>query len=75
MIDVGPVYAQARREHRKTRFPYISPRNISDDCLYINVWTPSLEVALKLYVMIWIYGGAFQRGNIKIKFMYFAASG
>ena len=34
----------------------------SEDCLYLNVWTPSLK-GNKLPVMVWIYGGAFVFGS------------
>ena len=29
----------------------------SEDCLYLNVWTPAVSSTDKLPVMIWIYGG------------------
>ena len=35
---------------------------ISEDSLYLNVWTPAKSADEKLPVMIWIYGGAFNNG-------------
>jgi para-nitrobenzyl esterase len=34
----------------------------SEDCLYLNVWTPSASLAARLRGMGWIYGGGFQAG-------------
>ena len=36
---------------------------MSEDCLYMNIWTPTLRRTARLPVMVWIYGGAFTIGS------------
>jgi len=37
--------------------------NVSEDCLYLNIWTPAKTAGEKLPVMVWIYGGGFTMGT------------
>ena len=36
---------------------------MSEDCLYLNVWTPAKSAKDGLAVMLWFYGGGFQAGS------------
>lgn len=38
------------------------PFECSEDCLYLNIWTPAKSVDEKLPVAVWIYGGGFMSG-------------
>jgi para-nitrobenzyl esterase len=35
---------------------------MSEDCLYLNIWTPAESQDEKLPVMVWIHGGAYMNG-------------
>ncbi|CAI9727867.1 cholinesterase 2-like [Octopus vulgaris] len=43
--------------------------NISEDCLYLNIWVPSEARTLRsnLTTMIWIHGGAFVSGTTTVE--------
>ncbi|XP_060525631.1 para-nitrobenzyl esterase-like [Cylas formicarius] len=40
-----------------------NPGPMSEDCLYLNVYTPTTDVAANLPVMVWFYGGSFLTGS------------
>ena len=44
---------------------YFGEIKSSEDCLYVNVWTPpGAKTGDKLPVVVWIHGGGFQEGSI-----------
>lgn len=38
-------------------------RGMSEDCLYLNVWTPAKSNREKLPVLVYVFGGGFQNGD------------
>jgi para-nitrobenzyl esterase len=44
------------RDLREKREP------ISEDCLYLTIWSPASSARKRLPVMVWIYGGGFKGG-------------
>lgn len=37
--------------------------DVSEDCLYLNVWTPGLADGKKRPVLVWLHGGGFTNGS------------
>lgn len=47
---------------------HIMSQIMTEDCLYLNIWTPSLKLRREYRrpVMVWLHGGAFQYGGISV---------
>ncbi len=43
--------------------PGEKPPAVSEDCLYLNIWTPAKSASERLPVIIWIYGGGYINGS------------
>src|SRR2546429_1946751 len=56
----GPTAAQQPSPMEEMFGP--EAKSSSEDCLYLNVWTPGIDTGRRP-VMVWIHGGAFVSGS------------
>lgn len=53
-------------EFKPWTYEFMTHNQISEDCLYLNVWTPAKSGAEKLPVYVYVYGGAFNSGSAAV---------
>lgn len=60
----APITAQCVEEDvfYSVEFDYRQREPMSEDCLYLNIWTPAFSEAEQLPVMVFIHGGGYRSG-------------
>ena len=51
------------QERKPWTYEFMAHNKISEDCLYVNVWTPAKAGGEKLPVYFWIHGGGYVEGS------------
>jgi para-nitrobenzyl esterase len=68
-FEFGNYAPQSNRRRGPKQLQYFdvlrAPSNISasEDCLYLNVWTPGVNDGGKRPVMVWLHGGGYDQGS------------
>ncbi len=53
-------------ERQPWTYEFMTHNEISEDCLYLNVWTGAKSASEKRPVFVYIYGGAFNEGSAAV---------
>jgi len=70
-VRAAHKYAPACLHPRDTPAMFERFETEDEDCLYLNVWTPSpVRPGAKLPVMAWIHGGAFMTGTASDEYLF-----
>ena len=67
-LEIGPPAPQDRDlalvvKGRELFGDLVGPGQMGEDCLVLNVWTPSLRSPAKRPVMVWLHGGGYAFGS------------
>ena len=63
-MDSGPFCPQDLRLTNRFYSPFhVKSHEMDENCLFLNVWTPTNNPMAKLPVMVWTYGGFFKIGK------------
>lgn len=53
-------------ERKPWTYEFMTHGEISEDCLYLNVWTPAKSADAKRPVYVFLYGGGFSEGSASV---------
>jgi para-nitrobenzyl esterase len=54
------------QEHKPWTYEFLAHNEVSEDCLYLNVWTGAKTANDKRAVFVWVYGGGFSEGSTAV---------
>ncbi len=60
----GPWCPQILRDNYSKGL--LDPKQMSEDCLRVNIWTPDIQPEKGLPVMVWINPGSFRQGSAQL---------
>ncbi|MES1261085.1 MAG: carboxylesterase family protein, partial [Acidobacteriota bacterium] len=53
-------------ERKPWTYEFMAHNDVSEDCLYLNVWTPAKTASEKRPVFVYLYGGGFNEGSAAV---------
>jgi para-nitrobenzyl esterase len=62
-VAFGPRAPQPAMRQPMASSPFAQMDPIGEDCLHLNIWTPSLSPQSKLPVMVYMHGGGYNAGS------------